>query len=86
MSASHTIMARAALPEILNTSDLSMALRRSPRTIRRLIAEGIIPAIRIGRGYFTRRSDLMDALSPSGPQWPPDGVDVTGSPYFGGSD
>jgi excisionase family DNA binding protein len=65
MDISDDTLARAALPEILLTSDLALAFRASQATIRRWIRQGALPATRIGRRYIVRRDDLLAVLTPN---------------------
>jgi len=46
------------LPSFLTTDDVLGYLRVTPRTIYRLIRDGELPAVRIGRQWRFRRSDL----------------------------
>jgi excisionase family DNA binding protein len=50
------------LPSILTTEEVLGYLKVNPRTIYRLIRSGELPAIRIGRQWRFRRSDLDDWL------------------------
>jgi excisionase family DNA binding protein len=43
-------------------------LRYSKRTLRRFIADGKIPHVRIGRKYLFRESDLLDLPTQKGPR------------------
>lgn len=55
----------STLAPLLTTKDAAQILNVSQRTIRRLIASGSIPAVRIGRSVRIRRRDLV-ALIGSG--------------------
>ncbi len=46
------------LPSFLTTEEVLGYLKVNPRTIYRLIRSGELPAIRIGRQWRFRRSDL----------------------------
>jgi excisionase family DNA binding protein len=48
------------LPSFLTTEEVLGYLKVNPRTIYRLIRSGDLPAIRIGRQWRFRRSDLND--------------------------
>jgi excisionase family DNA binding protein len=50
------------LPSFLTTEEVLGYLKVNPRTIYRLIRSGELPAIRIGRQWRFRRSDLDDWL------------------------
>ena len=50
------------LPSFLTTDEVLSYLKVNPRTIYRLIRSGELPAIRIGRQWRFRRSDLDDWL------------------------
>ena len=50
------------LPSFLTTEEVLGYLKVNPRTIYRLIRSGELPAIRIGRQWRFRRSDLNDWL------------------------
>lgn len=47
-------------PSFLTTEEVLSYLKVNPRTIYRLIRSGELPAIRIGRQWRFRRSDLDD--------------------------
>lgn len=47
-----------SLSAFLTTEDVLGYLRVTPRTIYRLIRSGALPAVRIGRQWRFRRSDL----------------------------
>lgn len=56
-------VARAlALPDVAAPHDLAAHLGLSPRTVRRYLANGVLPGRRIGRRWFTVRDDLLAAL------------------------
>jgi excisionase family DNA binding protein len=48
------------LPAILTTEDVLAYLRVTHRTIYRLVRSGELPAVRIGRQWRFRRTDLDD--------------------------
>ena len=50
------------LPSFLTTEEVLGYLKVNPRTIYRLIRSGELPAIRIGRQWRFRRSDLDNWL------------------------
>ena len=50
------------LPPFLTTEEVLGYLKVNPRTIYRLIRSGELPAIRVGRQWRFRRSDLMEWL------------------------
>jgi excisionase family DNA binding protein len=50
----------ATLPSFLTTEEVLGYLKVNSRTIYRLIRSGELPAIRIGRQWRFRRSDLND--------------------------
>jgi excisionase family DNA binding protein len=49
---------RSELMSFLTTEEVLAYLKVTPRTIYRLIRSGELPAVRIGRQYRFRRSDL----------------------------
>jgi excisionase family DNA binding protein len=53
-------------PDVLSVSEAATSLKVSPSTIRRLVASGEIPALRVGRGERAPirivRGDLADFL------------------------
>ena len=53
-------MARTDEHELLTVAETAMALRVSAPTVRRLIAQGLLPAVQVARGHAlrVRRSDL----------------------------
>jgi excisionase family DNA binding protein len=53
---------RAGLAAYLTTHDVLAYLNVTPRTIYRLIATGELPAMRIGRQWRFRRTDLDEWL------------------------
>lgn len=50
------------LPPFLTTEEVLGYLKVNPRTIYRLIRTGELPAIRVGRQWRFRRSDLTEWL------------------------
>jgi len=52
------VATRAGMAAFLTTEEVLVYLRVNPRSIHRLIEAGDLPAIRIGRQYRFRRSDL----------------------------
>lgn len=44
--------------ELLTTTEAATALRVDPATIRRMIAAGDLPAVRVGRAYRVERAQL----------------------------
>jgi excisionase family DNA binding protein len=48
------------LPSFLTTEEVLQYLKVNPRTIYRLIRAGELPAVRIGRQWRFRQSDLRD--------------------------
>ncbi|WP_182379838.1 helix-turn-helix domain-containing protein [Nocardioides sp. WS12] len=49
--------------EILTVAEAADYLRVNPRTVLTLISTGKIPALKVGRQYRIRLSDLQAALS-----------------------
>ncbi len=52
-----------ALPAFLTTEEVLACLKVTPRTVYRLIQAGELPAVRVGRQWRFRRSDLDQWLS-----------------------
>jgi excisionase family DNA binding protein len=58
---------RSRIPErLLTAGDLAETLRVSTRTVRRMIAAGQIPIVRVGRSVRVRPSALADLLDNKG--------------------
>jgi excisionase family DNA binding protein len=55
-------LSRAPMPAFLTTDEVLGYLKVTPRTIYRLIRCGELPAVRIGRQWRFRRSDLDEWL------------------------
>ena len=51
------------LPSFLTTEEVLGCLKVTPRTIYRLIREGDLPAVRVGRQWRFRREDLENWLA-----------------------
>lgn len=49
---------RAGMPSFLTTEEVLTYLKVTPRTIYRLIRTGELPAVRVGRQWRFRQSDL----------------------------
>lgn len=52
-----------ALPSFLKTEEVLGCLKVTPRTLYRLIRAGELPAVRVGRQWRFRRSDLENWLA-----------------------
>ncbi len=48
--------------------EAALILRANKRTLRRYIADGKIPHVRIGRKYLFRETDLLDLPTTKGPR------------------
>jgi excisionase family DNA binding protein len=53
-------MSSESLAAFLTTEEVLGCLKVNPRTIYRLIKSGDLPAVRVGRQWRFRRSDLND--------------------------
>jgi excisionase family DNA binding protein len=53
--------------DLLTVAEAASMLRVNPITIRRHIARGLLPAIRVGRGVRVRREALDQFIRPAGP-------------------
>lgn len=51
------------LPTFLTTEEVLRCLKVTPRTVYRLIRAGELPAVRVGRQWRFRRSDLESWLA-----------------------
>ncbi len=51
-------------PEYLRAREIADTLGNSERTVRRWIADGILPSCKIGGARLVARSDLVRRLSP----------------------
>lgn len=49
-------------PPWRTTAEVARELRVSPRTVRRWIRAGVLPAARVRRHYLVRRVDVEDLL------------------------
>lgn len=56
-------MDETVLPAFLTTEEVLGWLKVTPRTIYRLIRAGELPAVRVGRQWRFRRSDLENWLA-----------------------
>jgi excisionase family DNA binding protein len=52
--------------DLLTVQETAAMLKLSPVTIRRYIASGRLPAVRVGRGVRLRRADIEAFLEPVG--------------------
>ncbi|MBK8880735.1 MAG: helix-turn-helix domain-containing protein [Haliscomenobacter sp.] len=52
------------LNELVTITDLAKMGGPHPQTLRRMIQNGEIPGVRIGRKYFIRKSELEKLLTP----------------------
>jgi excisionase family DNA binding protein len=55
----------ATWPEILTLDEVAHILGVTVRTVRRQVARGLIPAVKSGATYRTRKSDLLAAFTPT---------------------
>ena len=64
MATDHTLtVRRAALPEVMFTPDVALALRSSPKTARQHIREGLCgPHFRVGRRLGVLRETFLSSL------------------------
>ena len=56
----------ASLSRLLTVDDVATMLRLSPRTVRRMIAVGRLPVIRLGRAVRVHPAALAKLLEKSG--------------------
>lgn len=47
---------------LLTAAETAKVLRVSPRSVRRWIADGALPVVRLGRKVLIRRSDLRSTI------------------------
>jgi excisionase family DNA binding protein len=52
------------LPELVTVEEAATSLRLHIGTIRRQLNSGVLPGVRIGRGWRIRREDLLDLIQP----------------------
>lgn len=57
----------AALPPVLRPVDIAPLLRTSPAGVRRLIREGVLPVIQLGRRILVPRAAVLRLLGEPGP-------------------
>ncbi len=57
-------------PDLLVRDEVAAILRVSIRTVDRLIADGELPASRVGRSVRVNRSDVLALVPPSAPSSP----------------
>ena len=50
----------AAYCDLMTASDVAEVLRQSGQTVRRLMASGRIPAVKIGSRWYTPKSRLVE--------------------------
>lgn len=50
----------AAYGDLMTASDVAEVLRQSGNTVRRLMASGQIPAVKIGSRWYTPKSRLVE--------------------------
>jgi excisionase family DNA binding protein len=56
------------VPEVLTLSEAALLLRVSAPTLRRLVARGDVPGMRIGRQWRLERDDLTGPQRLTGPR------------------
>jgi excisionase family DNA binding protein len=56
-------------PEFLRAGDIACLTGTSVRTVRRWIAEEILPSVKVGGTRLVARKDLERVLFPAGPDW-----------------
>ena len=56
-------------PEYLRACDIACLTGTSVRTVRRWIAEEILPSVRVRGARLVPRKDLERVLSPATPDW-----------------
>lgn len=61
---SHTQSPKIEAPEqLLTVAEVANVLNCCTKTVRRIIASGILPAIRLNRQYRVRRADLAATIA-----------------------
>ncbi len=49
--------------ELMRVNDVAQVMGLSPRTVRRMLASGVLAGgLKVGRRWFIRRRDLVQAL------------------------
>jgi len=61
---------RSGVAPLLTVADVAEVLRLSVRSVRRLIADNRLRAVRIGRAVRVRAEDLRSFLAASSQEWP----------------
>jgi excisionase family DNA binding protein len=56
-------------PEFLRAGDIACLTGTSVRTVRRWIAEEILPSVKVRGARLVARKDLEQVLFPAGPDW-----------------
>jgi excisionase family DNA binding protein len=59
-----------AVPEYLRAGDIARLSGASVRTVRRRIADGTLPSVKMGGLRLVSRKVLERVLSPALPDWP----------------
>jgi hypothetical protein len=52
------------LPEIIDVPQLAVVLHRTEGCVRALLRRGILPGVKLGRGWVITRRELLRALTP----------------------
>lgn len=52
------------MPELLSTAQAAERLNISPKTVRRLMLDGTLPAYKVGRALRFKETDLKRAMKP----------------------
>ena len=62
--------------ELLTVREVAQELRVSPMTVRRYIASGKLPAVRVGRGIRVERAAIVQFVEPVNPAAPGDSTEA----------
>lgn len=54
--------------EFLTLKETAQLLGRTPKSVRELVYRGVLPAVRLGRMLYVKRSDLEKAFKPVAPR------------------
>jgi excisionase family DNA binding protein len=57
------------VPDFLRAGEIACLTGTSVRTVRRWIAEEILPSVKVRGARLVRRKDLERVLSPAPPNW-----------------
>jgi excisionase family DNA binding protein len=59
------------MEEILTASQVASLLQVHPRTVYKLVRQGSIPGRKFGGGWRFRKGEIMQMISPQGPERSP---------------